>query len=135
MGRGTRARRTGARAAPVASTNDLGARLRAARSRAGLTQSQAGAGLSASYVSAVERGKILPSLAAIERIAQRIGVAVAELLGAGVEPDQPAAAVSRALALIEAAATTAAPESRAALEACAFTLRAAAQSLARGAAL
>ena len=115
------------------SSASLGAKVRAARERAGLTQAQVGQpDFSASYVSAVELGKIRPSLKALEHLARGTGVALTDLLGADPAPLDPAAAVARALALIENAARTAEPVAKPPLDACVFTLRAAAQRLAAG---
>ena len=59
----------------------VGAKLRAARLTRKLTQSQlAQPDFSVSYVSAIERGQIQPSLRALEIFAQRLGVSSTELL-------------------------------------------------------
>ena len=59
----------------------VGAKLRAARLARKLTQSQlAQPDFSVSYVSAIERGQIQPSLRALEIFAQRLGVSSTELL-------------------------------------------------------
>ncbi len=59
----------------------VGARLRAARLAKKLTQSQlAGPDFSVSYVSAIERGQIHPSLRALETFAQRLGISSADLI-------------------------------------------------------
>lgn len=59
----------------------VGAKLRAARLARKLTQSQlALPDFSISYVSAIERGQIQPSLRALEIFAQRLGVSSTELL-------------------------------------------------------
>src|SRR4249920_223553 len=59
----------------------VGAKLRAARLARKLTQSQlAQPDFSVSYVSAIERGKINPSLRALEIFAQRLGVSSSDLL-------------------------------------------------------
>ena len=59
----------------------VGAKLRAARLARKLTQSQlAQPDFSVSYVSAIERGKINPSLRALEIFAQRLGVSSTDLL-------------------------------------------------------
>jgi transcriptional regulator with XRE-family HTH domain len=58
----------------------LGQRLRQARLARNLTQSEVAASqFSVSYISAVERGQIRPSLGALEKLAQRLQVSVAEL--------------------------------------------------------
>ncbi len=60
----------------------LGERLRMARYAARLTQQElAGASFSKSYLSAVERGKMMPSLSALRLLASRLGVSLAYLLG------------------------------------------------------
>jgi len=67
-----------AREAPAA---QLGARLRRARLSHNLTQSEVAANqFSVSYISAVERGQIRPSLGALEKLAGRLEVSVADLL-------------------------------------------------------
>jgi len=76
---------------PMAS---LGSRLRQARLRAGLTQQDLSRDrFSKSYLSAVERGKIKPSIDALYELAELLGVSMAYLLGedAGAEGtgDQP----------------------------------------------
>src|SRR5579862_9329374 len=59
----------------------LGMRLRQARLRRNMTQSEvAQRQFSVSYISAVERGQIRPSLGALERLAERLEVPLAELM-------------------------------------------------------
>jgi len=59
----------------------LGMRLRQARLRHNMTQSEvAQKQFSVSYISAVERGQIRPSLGALERLSERLEVPLAELL-------------------------------------------------------
>jgi tetratricopeptide (TPR) repeat protein len=59
----------------------LGQRLRQARLARNLTQSEVAANqFSVSYISAVERGQIRPSLGALEKLARRLQVSVADLL-------------------------------------------------------
>jgi HTH-type transcriptional regulator, quorum sensing regulator NprR len=59
----------------------LGARLRRARLARNLTQSEvAQKQFSVSYISAVERGQIRPSLGALEKLAERLQVPLSELL-------------------------------------------------------
>ena len=66
------------------STSRLGQRLRRARLARNLTQGEvARSQFSVSYVSAVERGQIRPSLGALERLAERLQVPVTDLLGTG----------------------------------------------------
>lgn len=60
----------------------IAGRLRAARVAARLTQQELAGGLfSKSYISAVERGKMVPSLQALNVLAQRLAVPVSYLLG------------------------------------------------------
>lgn len=57
-------------------------RVREARLAAQLTQEQLGGDIfSRSYLSAVERGKMLPSIPALAVLAKRLGVTMAYLLG------------------------------------------------------
>lgn len=66
---------------PDASAVRLGQRLRKARLARNLTQSEvAQQQFSVSYISAVERGQIRPSLGALERLSERLHVPLAELL-------------------------------------------------------
>src|ERR1700693_5650718 len=59
----------------------VGAKLRAARLARKFTQSQlAQPDFSVSYVSAIERGQIHPSLRALEIFAQRLGLSSSDLL-------------------------------------------------------
>ena len=59
----------------------LGMRLRQARLRHNMTQSEVAQNqFSVSYISAVERGQIRPSLGALERLSERLQVPLAELL-------------------------------------------------------
>ena len=51
------------------------------RIRAGLTQAELGSPMTRSYVSAVERGRAIPSLPSLLLMASRLGVPVAELIG------------------------------------------------------
>ncbi|HEY7122620.1 MAG TPA: helix-turn-helix transcriptional regulator, partial [Ktedonobacterales bacterium] len=60
----------------------IGARMRAARLAAGLTQRELAGGLfSASYISALERGAVIPSFQALGKLANRLGVTISALLG------------------------------------------------------
>lgn len=66
---------------PSRPTLDLGRRIRETRLARNLTQSELADGIfSMSYISAVERGQIRPSLGALERLAQALQVPVEELL-------------------------------------------------------
>ena len=66
----------------------LGARLRSARLRAGLTQAQvAGSDLSTAYVSRIEAGQRRPDPTLLEGMAARLGVTAEELL-VGAPPDR-----------------------------------------------
>ncbi len=58
----------------------MGRRIRARRRSLGLTQAELAAPLSKSYVSAVEHGRVLPSLRTLRLIASRLGVGVGELV-------------------------------------------------------
>lgn len=62
-------------------------RLRIARIAAGLTQQElAGNEFSKSYISALERGKMIPSIQALDRLARRLGVTIGFLLGETIPP-------------------------------------------------
>src|SRR5215467_6544108 len=64
----------------------LGQRLRQARLARNMTQSEvAQKQFSVSYISAVERGQIRPSLGALEKLAERLEVPLADL----VRADEP----------------------------------------------
>ncbi|HEY7123417.1 MAG TPA: helix-turn-helix transcriptional regulator [Ktedonobacterales bacterium] len=68
--------------ANLPSSRAIADRLRTARLSANLTQQELAGGLfSKSYISAVERGKMIPSLQALNVLAQRLAVPVAYLLG------------------------------------------------------
>jgi len=58
----------------------LGARIRGLRLAAGLTQAEAAGPFSAAYVSAIEHGKVIPSLPALVLLATRLEVTPSELL-------------------------------------------------------
>jgi transcriptional regulator with XRE-family HTH domain len=65
---------------PVAA--EVGARLRAARLRVGLTQTQlAGDRYTKAYISALEHGHTKPSVAALTYLAERLGMQAAQFLG------------------------------------------------------
>src|SRR5215475_11402338 len=60
----------------------LAGRLRAARLAAHLTQQElAGERFSKSYVSAIERGKMVPSLQALSYLAEKLEVSLSHILG------------------------------------------------------
>src|ERR1700712_5880487 len=66
----------------------VGLRIREARTDKGLSQKDlVGERFSKSYISSIERGKITPSLKALEYIARRLNVTVGYLL-TGVHPGQ-----------------------------------------------
>ena len=60
---------------------ELGERIRARRLALGMTQAELGAPFTKSYVSAIEHGRVLPSLQALWLIAGRLGVGIGELVG------------------------------------------------------
>jgi tetratricopeptide (TPR) repeat protein len=65
---------------------EIGARLRAARLKAGLTQQQLAQGrYTKAYVSALEHGLVKPSVAALTFFAERLGIAPSDLL-VGAQP-------------------------------------------------
>ncbi len=65
----------------------LGVRLRQARLRLNMTQSEVASDhFSVSYISAVERGQIRPSLGALEVLSDRLQVPLEDLLGAAPLP-------------------------------------------------
>lgn len=77
------------------SATRLGQRLRRARLARNLTQSEvAQQSFSVSYISAVERGQIRPSLGALERLADRLQVPLSELLSTDDTLQIPAASVA-----------------------------------------
>jgi transcriptional regulator with XRE-family HTH domain len=87
----------------------IGDRVRTARMAANLTQQElAGTTYSKSYISAIERGKMTPSLPALGILAERLGVTLSYLLGeelsrpADEAPEAPAENGERAARLREA---------------------------------
>jgi transcriptional regulator with XRE-family HTH domain len=83
-------------------------RLRTARVAAHLTQQELARGLfSKSYISAVERGKMVPSLQALNVLAQRLAVPVSYLLGE--QSIDPAALAESSAALLPAEEQISAP--------------------------
>lgn len=74
----------------------LGQRLRQARLQRNMTQSEVAQGqFSVSYISAVERGQIRPSLSALERLAERLQVSLATLMGDDEMTISPSLATQR----------------------------------------
>ena len=70
----------------------IGERVRAARYAAKLTQEElAGTTFSKSYVSAVEHGKMRPSLRALQILAERLGQPISYFLGEDVNESSPEA--------------------------------------------
>ena len=59
----------------------LGLELRDRRRRSGLTQGALGSPLSKGFVSAVERGRVVPSLPALRLMTDRLGVPLGDFLG------------------------------------------------------
>ncbi len=75
----------------------VGARIRSARHARKMTQSQlAGSDFSVSYISAIERGQIQPSIRALEILAARLNITAAQLLP-GMEGAEMAPGVDIAL--------------------------------------
>jgi len=73
-----------------AAARRLGARLRKARLARNLTQAEvAGDRFNISYLGAVERGQIRPSLGALEKLSERLRVPLADLLGRVCDPNCP----------------------------------------------
>jgi tetratricopeptide (TPR) repeat protein len=71
----------------------IGLRIREARTDKGMSQKElVGERFSKSYISSIERGKITPSLKALEYIAKQLNISVAYLL-TGVHPGQTPASV------------------------------------------
>lgn len=69
---------------PFASVR-VGQRLRDLRNARGLSQSQLGAPFTRAHISAIEKGKITPSLAALIHLAKVLGVSVRELIPLDLE--------------------------------------------------
>ncbi len=101
----------------------LGARIRAARERSGLTQGEAGAPrYSGAYVSAVEHGHHLPSLEALVALAWNLGADPGDLLGRA-DAELPARVeLARVLDTVQRDLLTATGERRAALLAASLVL-------------
>lgn len=65
-------------------------RLRIARFAVDMTQQElAGTEFSKSYISAIERGRVIPSIPALTLLAQRLGITIAFLLGEVASPQIP----------------------------------------------
>jgi DNA-binding transcriptional MerR regulator/mannose-6-phosphate isomerase-like protein (cupin superfamily) len=79
--------------APPVDARAVGSRLRGLRTAAGLSLRDVAArsGLSASFVSSLERGTTGASVAALVRLAGVFGMSVSALVGAPAEPARPAA--------------------------------------------
>ena len=60
---------------------ELGERIRTRRLALGMTQTELGEPFTKSYVSAIEHGRVLPSLQALWLIAGRLGVGIGDLVG------------------------------------------------------
>jgi transcriptional regulator with XRE-family HTH domain len=67
----------------------LGAEVRRLRRQRGMTQAQLGAPLTRSYVSAVERGRIVPSVPALAHMAARLGTDPGHLLPTSATSPHP----------------------------------------------
>ena len=90
---GQLAHRTGSRAIPAATRRRLGAEIRRRRVATGLSQRALGEPLTRAYVSAVELGRVCPSLPSLVLFARRLGVPVSQLLATlddGSGPTGPA---------------------------------------------
>jgi len=71
----------------------IGVELRRRRVDAGLTQTTLGEPLTRGFVSAVERGRVVPSLAALVLLVDRLGLSLAEFFS-GVQSDMTTAYTS-----------------------------------------
>ena len=69
----------------------FGAQLRRLRRQRGMTQEQLAeiSGYHATHIANIERGRNLPSLEAVFRLAQALGVSASELIAAAEEPPGP----------------------------------------------
>ena len=72
----------------------IGGELRRRRVAAGLTQTTLGEPLTRGYVSAVERGHVVPSLPALALLVQRLDLTLSEFFS-GVQPDMTTAYTAR----------------------------------------
>jgi transcriptional regulator with XRE-family HTH domain len=80
----------------------LGHKVSMYRRRAGLTQAQLAKQLHVApeTINRLERGKAMPSVATIDRVASALGVELAELLGTGERPTKKTKALDRLLAAV-----------------------------------
>ncbi|MHB8398037.1 MAG: helix-turn-helix domain-containing protein [Candidatus Limnocylindrales bacterium] len=65
---------------PVNLAGRLGAEIRRRRVDSGLTQAELGTPLSRSFISSVEHGRVVPSLATLTLVAHRLGIGIGTLL-------------------------------------------------------
>ena len=72
----------------------IGLELRRRRVDAGLTQTALGEPLTRAFVSAVERGHVVPSLPALALLVQRLDLSLSEFFS-GVQPDMTTAYTAR----------------------------------------
>ncbi len=72
----------------------VGDELRRRRVAAGLTQTTLGEPLTRAFVSAVERGRVVPSLPALALLVQRLDLSLSEFFS-GVQPDMTTAYTAR----------------------------------------
>ena len=88
-------------AAPISAGLDIGARLRAVRERAGLSQRELAkrAGVTNSTISLIESNGTNPSVGALKRILDGIPIGLAEFFA--FEPDRPRKAFYAAEELVE----------------------------------
>ncbi len=77
---------------PLASA--IGYEIRRRRVAAGLTQTTLGEPLTRAYISAVERGHVVPSLAALALLVQRLDLSLSEFFS-GVQSDMTTAYTAR----------------------------------------
>lgn len=111
----------------------LGARIRAERLRAGLTQQQLGGSkYAAGYISNVEHGHATPSLETLAYIADRLGVTISDLLGGEPPSLRAADALGRAERLLDQSKADASPEEQQLLTAAGLMLGAIRRHLSRG---
>ncbi|MHB8460732.1 MAG: helix-turn-helix domain-containing protein [Candidatus Limnocylindrales bacterium] len=65
---------------PINLAGRVGAEIRRRRVDSGLTQAELGSPLSRSFISAVEHGRVVPSLATLTLVAHRLGIGLGTLL-------------------------------------------------------